>query len=121
MAFEQVMSAIITAVVGAGGVVGFAFYYLRRYIDRKLQAEEQASDQLVSTRRKRLSVDDKIQHAQGRMFYHLMDNIARIARCLPEAKIPTAQLDEAFQTLTQAEEAKKELNREIIAAYVQDI
>ena len=41
MSVEEVLAAVAMALVGGSGVVGLAMTYLRRYIDRKLEAGEE--------------------------------------------------------------------------------
>lgn len=47
MTFEQLMGALITALIGGSGIVGVAVHYLKRYIDSRLEEEEQAAVLLV--------------------------------------------------------------------------
>ena len=47
MSIEEAFAAVVLAMTGGSGVVGLAMTYLRRYIDRKLEAgEEEAARRL---------------------------------------------------------------------------
>ena len=109
MSFKDLVAAGLTALVGGAGIVGLAMYYLRRYIDKKLADEENAASERVALRQRRLRVEDRLQHAYGRMFFWLHRAIVTGQH--------NGDLEAAWTQLQRAEEEKKELDREIIAAY----
>lgn len=49
MSIEEVFAAVVLALAGGSGVVGLAMTYLRRYIDRKLEAGKRRLPAACST------------------------------------------------------------------------
>lgn len=110
---NDILTAVVAFLVGGGGVAGLMVYYLRRYIDKRLEDEETKAAERVEIRKKRMAVDDKLQHAYGRMFFWLHRGVVKPP--------PGEELEEAFQALNAVEAEKKELDREIIAIYDKEI
>ena len=109
MSIEDVFAAVVLALAGGSGVVGLAMTYLRRYIDRKLEAGEEEAARRLEHRKRRQQVEDQLHHAYGRCIFWLNHAVTKPP--------PNGELAQAMEELTQAEEAKKKLDREILAAY----
>ena len=93
------------------------FFFIRRYIENKLKlkedkakAEEQEKKDEQHKRRelavRRMKVDDELQHCEGRLFFWIHKAIVTGAH--------NGDLEAAFDNYQKAEQAKKELDREII-------
>lgn len=112
MSIEEVLAAVVMALVGGSGVVGLAMTYLRRYIDRKLEAGEAEAALRLKHRKRRQQVDDQLHHAYGRCLFWLNHAVTKPP--------PNGELAAAMEELTKAEEAKKNLDREILAEYEEE-
>lgn len=99
---------ILGAVLGGSGAVGFGFYFFRRYIENRLKTAEDQAKSRRAVRMKRVQIEDELRHCYGRMFFWLYRWAITGSR--------NGELDSAFQDLETAEERKKQLDREIIAA-----
>lgn len=106
-----VIIAFISALLGGSGLVGFTVYYIKRYIDKKLTESEKQIDEIRQYRLQKAKCDEKIQHTQGRLFFWLYKAV--------ETGSHNGDLKNAFTELQEAEDEKKELEREIIAMYEQ--
>lgn len=113
MSIEEVFAAVVLALAGGSGVVGLAMTYLRRYIDRKLEAGEEEAARRLDHRKRRQQVEDQLHHAYGRCIFWLNHAVTKPP--------PNGELAEAMENLQRAEEAKKNLDREILAEYEEDI
>ena len=112
MSIEDVLAAVILALAGGSGVVGLAMTYLRRYIDRKLEAGEEEAARRLAHRKRRQQVEDQLHHAYGRCLFWLNHAVTKPP--------PNGELAEAMENLQKAEEAKKKLDREILAEYEEE-
>ncbi|MDD2979512.1 MAG: hypothetical protein PHN80_06015 [Hespellia sp.] len=112
-----IVSGLIGAVVGGSGLTGIVFYFIRRYIENKLNAKdaEQKKQNEIKhkdemkrreQRIKRLSVDDELQHCEGRLFFWIHKAIVDGNH--------NGDLENAFSEYQKAEQEKKLLDREII-------
>ena len=106
------MSALVGAVVGGSGLVGLLFFFLRRYIEQKLGAVEAVNRNRLAIRRRRLQIDDELNHAYGRLFFWMHRAIVQGHH--------NGELEAAFRALEEAEAKKKDLDREIIAEMEQE-
>lgn len=112
MSIDEVLAAVVLALVGGSGVVGLAMTYLRRYIDRKLEAGEKEAARRLDHRKRRQQVEDQLHHAYGRCLFWLNHAVTKPP--------PNGELAEAMENLQRAEEAKKNLDREILAEYEEE-
>ena len=112
MSIEDVFAAAVLALAGGSGVVGLAMTYLRRYIDRKLEAGEEEAARRLEHRKRRQQVEDQLHHAYGRCIFWLNHAVTKPP--------PNGELEEAMENLQRAEEAKKNLDREILAEYEEE-
>lgn len=98
---------IIGAVIGGSGLVGLMFFFLRRYIEKKLTVSEEEEKKRKALRVRRMRIEDELHHAYGRLFFWLYRAITTGQH--------NGELKEAFKTLEDAEAKKKDFDREIIA------
>jgi len=71
MTFDSVLTQIFTTLIGGGGIMGIMFYYLKRYIDKRITAEEKEASERAEIRTRRLAVEHKLRHAYGSLFFWL--------------------------------------------------
>ena len=113
-----IVSGVIGAIVGGSGITGIVFYFIRRYIENKLNAKDEAAKTMEEQKQKenekkkeqrikRMSVDDELQHCQGRLFFWIHKAIVTGSH--------NGDLESAFQAYQEAEQKKKLLDREILA------
>lgn len=106
---EELLTAVLLALAGGSGITGLAMNYLRRYLDRRLKQGEEEEQQRQEHRQRRQEVEDQLHHAYGRCIFWLNHAVTKSP--------PNGELAQAMEELTQAEEAKKKLDWEILAAY----
>lgn len=68
---ETVLVTIIGAVVGGSGIVGLMFAYMRRFIDKKLDARERENARSSERRIKRLKLEEELNAATGKVIFYL--------------------------------------------------
>lgn len=100
------VSGIVGAVVGGSGITGMLFFFIRKYIENKLGERDAEENKKREQKIKRMIVDDKLQHCEGRLFFWI------------HKAIVTGQyngdLERAFEEYQKAEHERKSLDREII-------
>jgi hypothetical protein len=112
-----IVSGIIGTIVGGSGITGMVFFFIRRYIENKLKLKEdkakaeelEKKDEQHKRRElavRRMKVDDELQHCEGRLFFWIHKAIV--------TGVHNGDLEAAFDNYQKAEQAKKELDREII-------
>ena len=69
MSGEEVLGAVVAALVGGSGITGLAVGYLKRYLDRRLEQGEQEAQQRQEHRQRRQEVEDQLHHAYGRCIF----------------------------------------------------
>lgn len=104
---ETIVVAIVSAAVGGAGIVGLVFAYIRRFIDKRLNARDQEDAKRRATRLRRLTLEDEWYHAAGRLFFFVNKAI--------ETGQHNGDLRNAFEKFQEAEAKKKALDREILA------
>jgi len=97
----------VSGVVGGSGIASLFFHFLKRYIEKKLQKAEDDADGRLQIRIKRMTIDDELQHAYGRLFFWLYKAVV--------TQNHNGDLENAFKTLQEVEQKKKDLDRSIIA------
>lgn len=102
-----VVSGIIGAIVGGSGITGMLFFFIRRYIEGKLGERDAEERKKIQQKMKRMIVDDKLQHCEGRLFFWLHKAIVTGTH--------NGDLERAFDDYQEAEKERKALDREIIA------
>ena len=109
MTARDFLIAVSSAAIGGSGMVGLIFYYIRHYIDKRVAASEADAKQRREMNLRRITIDDKLSHAYGRMFFWLHRAIVTGEH--------NGDLERAFTDLQAAENEKKNLDREIIAQH----
>lgn len=109
MNVEEISTTILLTLLGSGGILGIIVTYLKRYIDKRLEANEKEAEVRLKNKMKRLKVEDQLYHAYGRCLFWLNHAVTKPP--------PNGELAEAMEELNAAEEAKKDLDREILAQY----
>jgi alpha-beta hydrolase superfamily lysophospholipase len=104
---SDVLPTIAAAVAGGSGVVGLAFFFLRRWLEGKLAAIERQKAATSAERLKRKQLDDELHHAQGRVLFWVNRFI--------QTGEKNGDLKDSFDRLTAVEDEIKKLDREIIA------
>jgi len=102
-----IISAVVSGIIGGSGIAGLFFHFLKRYIERKLQKAEADADSRLQIRIKRMTIDDELQHAYGRLFFWLYKAVV--------TQNHNGELEKAFEALQEVEQKKKDLDRQIIA------
>ena len=98
-----------SALLGGGGLVGLAIYYIRRYIDKKLKAEEDKEEERRQFRLKKAACEERMQHAESRWIFWVNRWI--------ETGEHNGELKAAYEEFQEAERQKKDLEREIITRF----
>lgn len=109
---KEIVVLIIGAVLGGSGFVGLAFFFLRRYIEKRLNGRDTDEQKRRENRRKRTEIDDKLQHAYGRLLFWLYRAVTTSQH--------NGELEAAFRSLEEAETEKKDFDRRIIAESEQE-
>lgn len=109
---DAFMQGIVSAIPGA--VVSFVLsglllYYLRRYIDSHLEAEEKRREEDHSLRSQRSQAEQKRRRALGRLLFWMHRAITKPP--------PNGELEEAWENYCQAEDEQKALDQKILAEY----
>lgn len=107
MTLEQIGSAAISSIISLLFSM-FIFYYLRRYLDHKIDEEEKRKQEREQQQKQRVIAEAKRRHAAGRILFWLYKAVTKPP--------PNGELDEAMRKYTIAEEEQKTLEREILAA-----
>jgi len=82
------------------------FYYMRRFIDKRLSGREQEDAKRREQRARRLIVEDQLEHATGRLLYYIHRAIVTGQH--------NGELEAAWEDYQAAEQRSKELDREIL-------
>lgn len=106
MNVETIVITVVGAILGGSGIVGLAFAYIRRFIDRRLSEKELANAKRKDIRLKRLMVDDEWYHCAGRFLFYIHKFI--------QTGEHNGDFEEAWKRFLIAEEKKKALDREIM-------
>lgn len=109
----EVAAVIFTSLLGSGGLIGVASYAIKRYIDKRMEKEAEENRRRQEAKTRRMAVDDKLHHAYGRCLFWMQYHITK-------GVPPNGELNAAFQELQEAEEEKKQLDREIISWQEED-
>ena len=116
MTFEEALAQIIPAVFSSGLFSAFLLYYIKKYIDKRASTEEKAAAKRAGIRTQRMIVEDKLHKCYSRCLFW-MNEILESADCGKDAMQAEKNLKDAMAKLTEAEDEKKQLDREVIAEY----
>jgi len=117
---SYVTTAIISAVVGGSGIVGLLFFFIRRYLEKKIIAREKeervlkekkdaARQKAVEEKTRRVQLDDELQHCTGRLFFWIHKAVVDGTH--------NGELDSAWKNYQTAEKNKKDFDRQILAEH----
>lgn len=101
-----VVSGTVGAIVGGSGITGLLFFFIRSYIEKKISEREADERRKRELKIKRMIIDDKLRHCEGRLFFWLHKAIVTGNH--------NGDLKKAFDEYQEAEIERKELDREII-------
>ncbi len=101
------LNTLIVAVLGSGGVMGIFFFILRYYIQKQLDKSEKKRQEFREEQIHQDELYDKLQHCYGRMFFWIHKAVVTGQH--------NGDLENAFQKLQEAEDEKKEFDRQRIA------
>lgn len=104
---KEILTAVILAVVGGSGIVGILFFFLRRYLEKRLKTNEDKEKRQRDIRIRRMQIEDELHHCYGRLLFWLYRAVT--------TNTHNGELDAAFANLERAENKKKDLDREIIS------
>lgn len=104
---EAIIAAVVGAVFGGAGFTGLVFAYLRRFIDKRLNARDQEDAKRHAMQIRRRKNHDAWQHAAGRLFYHLHKAIVTGHH--------NGDLEAAWNDFQRVEKEKKDLDLEVLA------
>lgn len=108
----ELIGIIAGAVLGAGGIVGVFFYFLRRSIEKRLVLAESEAEKRKELSHERAIIEDKLCHAYSRLFFWMY-------KAIIDGK-SNGELKKAFENLETVENQKKDLDRNIIAVSERD-
>lgn len=103
---ETIVAAVVGAFVGGSGLVGLVFNFIRRYIDRKLNARDSENTKRREQQLRRLEIEDEMEHALGRLLFWMHRAIT--------SGHHNGEYDAAWDEYQNAERKKKALDREIV-------
>ena len=106
------MESLVLAILGSSGIIGLAFFLLRKYIEKRLTENERDIQKRREYRIKRMQIEDELHHAYGRLFFWMYRAV--------KSGQSNGELVEAFQALEDVEVRKKDLDREILVACEQE-
>lgn len=104
------LETVALAMLGSGGVVGLFFFLIRFYIEKKLKEADAREKERLAAKINMRKVDDEITHANGRVIFWIYHAITHDGQ-------HNGELDAAMKALEDAENKKKEMDREILAKY----
>ncbi len=106
---NNIVQIALSALIGGSGICGIVFLFIRHYIERRLSFREEREKKDEELRKKRRKINDRIQHAQGRTLFWLVQIVD------PDQE--NANLITSFRDLQKAEEESKDLDRDILAEH----
>ncbi len=107
MGAEEIVAIIVSALLGGAGITGLIFSFLKRYLEKRLTSMEKARERSKEQRIRRLTLQDEIQHATGRVLFWLVR--------YTDTGDHNGELHASFDKLQEAEEKMKQLDREVLA------
>lgn len=109
--WREVGIIVGSALIGGSGICGIVVYFVKRFIEKKLEAEEKKSSERSEYLKKKAACEERMQHAESRWIFWVNRWI--------ETGSHNGELREAYDEYQKAEREKKELEREIVASFEQ--
>lgn len=100
---------IAGAAVVSGVINSFVLYYIRKYIDAKLEQEQAAKSEREARRRKMNVAEQERRHAAGRLLFWLHHAVVK--------GVHNGELESAMEEYMDAEKRQKSLEQDILASY----
>lgn len=112
MNISEIATILTALILGSGGSVGIGVYFIKRAIEKKLSKYEKEAEEITELKRQLEDAESRLHHAYGRMFFW-------IYRAITSGKY-SHDLEKAFSELEEAENAHKQIEREIITLFNSD-
>lgn len=106
MTIDSILSTIVLAVVGGSGFVGLVFFFVRRYIEKKITDHEVCEKRHRDQQFRRLKLQDSMERAKADLFFWVYRAISTGQH--------NGELEEAWNKYMEIVEEKREFEREII-------
>lgn len=103
---EAVIATIVGAIIGGSGIVGLMFAYMRRFIDKRLDAREQQNARNMEQRIKRLKLEDELSDATGKLMFYFHKAIVTGQH--------NGDLEEAWTNYQTVRKKKEDFDRSIL-------
>lgn len=71
ISIETIIATIAGAVIGGSGICGLLFAYMRRFIDKRLDAREHENAKNLRLKTERLKLEDELNAATGKVIFYL--------------------------------------------------
>lgn len=107
MSAEEIVTIIVSAILGGTGITGTIFVFLRRYIEKVIDRRETDEEKRRENRIKRNAYNDELQHAQGRLLFWMYQAIVKGTH--------NGELTQAFDNFQAVDKKIKEHDRKIVA------
>lgn len=110
---ETVLASVICAFFGGAGLVGLVVAYIRRFIDKRLQTREEINARRRAQRMKRLTAEDALERANGRLLFYVYKAVSATAK--------SKELEDAWAEYQDVERQMKAVDREILVENEMDV
>lgn len=107
--FLTACKAALPGVVVSALVSGFVLYFIRRYIDCKLEEEEARRKNETQLRTQRSQLEQKRRRAEGRLLFWLHRGVTHPP--------PNGELEKAMSEFEAVEDELKTLDQKILAEF----
>lgn len=109
---ETILVTVIGAIVGGSGIVGLAFAYMRRFIDRRLDAREHENAHNLEQKTKRLKLDNELGDATGKLLFYMHKAIVTGQH--------NGELEDAWNHYQEVLQKKEDFDRSILVDNIID-
>ena len=109
----DILTVLVTAVLGSGGIVGVAFYFLRRWMENRLHAAESKADARRKQHIQLSVIEREMWQAVGRVLFWLV-------RAAHDSGHANGELTKAQNKYDAADAKRKDLERQIVATFEND-
>lgn len=102
----DLITVIVSALVGGSGLCGLVFFFIRRYIENALNERKQEDEINRKNRERRALIERRLKHAETRVIFWIVRAI--------ETGEHNGELKGAFEDMQRVEKEMKELDYEIL-------